>query len=79
MTDDEPYPQDHLERITAERDALEKDAARYRWLRGEVCMGYPSGEGSNAKDAYLVVTGYGHIASPSLINAAIDAAMKEQK
>lgn len=55
----------------AERDA--KDAERYRHLRDEALMYYPSGEGSQSKDAYLVVTGYGWEDNPDLVDEAVDA------
>ena len=53
--------------------AAEMDAKRYRWLRKNVCMGCPSPEGSQYKDAYLVVTGYGYEESEDLTDAAVDA------
>jgi len=31
---------DEIERLRAERDALAKDAERYRWLRGDSCPGH---------------------------------------
>lgn len=61
--------------ITDEQIA-EIDAARYRWLRKNVCMGCPSPEGSQYKDAYLVITGYGYEESGDLTDDAIDTAMK---
>lgn len=73
-----------LERENAELvKALEearKDAERYRWLRHACCEGYPSGEGSSSKDAYLVITGYDDLypMTDAQKDAAIDAAIKEQ-
>ena len=46
-------------RLGAEIVALRLDAERYRWLRDSSCsVGYPSSEGSESEDAYLVITGY---------------------
>lgn len=61
--------------VTRLREA-EKDAARYRWLRDNVCMFYVSAEGCNCKDAYLTVTGYGDDDSIEVVDAAIDEQMK---
>jgi len=65
-----------VESLIARLRAAEMDAARYRWLRKNVCMGHPSPEGSQYEDAYLVVTGYGYEESNDLTDAAIDTAMK---
>lgn len=64
-----------FERVSAEIEALRPDAERYLWLQESALMGYPSGEGSSEKDAYLVITGYGDEASAAIIDEAIDAAM----
>lgn len=58
-----------------------RDAERYRWLRDGCCEGYPSGEGSRQKDAYLVITGYDDLYPMTLEqkDAAIDAAIAQQK
>ena len=46
-------------RLSAEIVALRLDAERYQWLRDNSCsVGYPSSEGSENEDAYLVITGY---------------------
>ena len=56
-----------------------KDAKRYRWLREQACWGYPSSEGSDNKDAYIIITGYGHACGNNdAVDSAIDAAMKGQ-
>lgn len=51
------------------------EAARYRFLRDHALMSYPSSEGSDQKDAYLVVTGYGWEDNPATVDEAVDAAM----
>ena len=68
---------DVIDRLTAERDAAVADADRYRWLRSNCCMFYPSAEGSQYPEAYLVVTGYGDLRRDELIDKAIDAARAE--
>lgn len=50
----------------------EQEAKRYRWLREGAVMHYVSAEGSEGKDAYLTVTGYGYDDSPDVIDSAID-------
>ena len=59
--------------------AQAEDAARYRWIRNNALMGYPSAEGSRNKDAYLIVTGYGYKESPSVVDEAVDAAIAKSK
>ena len=50
---------DHVARLGAEIVALRRDAERYQWLRDSSCsVGYPSSEGREQEDAYLVITGY---------------------
>lgn len=51
----------------------ERDARRYRYLREGAVMHYMSAEGSESKDAYLTITGYGHDDSAESIDNAIDA------
>ena len=58
--------------------AVQQDAERYHGLRARACMGYPSGEGSDSKDAYLVITGYGYDDNASVVDAAVDAARAAQ-
>lgn len=69
---------DKAETLRIERDALARDAARYAWLREGASEGYPSAEGCNNKDAYLVITGYDdqYPMSDAEKDAAIDSAMK---
>lgn len=52
-----------------------KDAERYRVLRDNALMGYPSAEGSSNKDAYLVVTGYGWDDNQKIVDEAVDTAI----
>jgi hypothetical protein len=54
-----------------------EEAARYRWLRDGAAEGHPSSEGSNNKDAYLVITGYDDQYPMSLDqkDAAVDVAL----
>ncbi len=59
----------------AEIVRLWEDAARYRLLRENACESYPSGEGSNNKDAYLVITGYDDLYP--MTNEQKDAAVDE--
>lgn len=68
--------------IGTEKNALqrrltvaERDACRYRYLREGAVMHYMSAEGSESKDAYLTITGYGHDDSVASIDNAIDAQM----
>lgn len=56
----------------------QQDAERYHGLRARACMGYPSGEGSDSKDAYLVITGYGYDDNASVVDAAVDATRAAQ-
>lgn len=58
--------------------ALRTDAQRYQGLRDNACEGYPSCEGSQNKDAYLVITGYDYPMTKEQKNAAIDAALAAQ-
>lgn len=58
--------------------ALRKDAGRYQELRDIACEGYPSCEGSQNKDAYLVITGYDYPMTKEQKDAAIDAALAAQ-
>ena len=53
----------------------ERDARRYRYLLEGAVMHYMSAEGSESKDAYLTITGYGHDDSAASIDNAIDAQM----
>ena len=62
----------HLESINAE---LHADSLRYRWLKKNACWGYPSSEGSDNKDAYLIITGYGYKGD---VDAVIDAEMEQR-
>lgn len=64
--------------LIAEVESLRKDAARYRWLRKEAVMFHVSCEGSNNKDAYLSVTGWGDDDSSEIIDNAVDFEMKKQ-
>ncbi len=64
--------------LSARVAELEADAKRYRWLRKNCYESYPSGEGSENKDAYLVITGHGYGLTDAQKDAAIDAAMKGQ-
>lgn len=67
--------------VIAEIERLQADAARYRWLRKNCFEWYPSAEGANDKDAYLVITGYDHLSpmNDDQKNDAIDAEMKERR
>lgn len=65
----------------AEIVRLWEDAARYRLLRENACESYPSGEGSNNKDAYLVITGYDDLypMTNEQKDAAVDEALRITK
>jgi hypothetical protein len=71
---------DVVTRLIDRLEAAERDARRYRGLRENALMTYPSCEGSNEPGAYLTVTGYGDAHDPGVIDAAIDTALaaKEQ-
>ena len=56
-----------IEELIAERDALRKDAERYRWLRDPA-----------SKDAYDTFAAAYFNAGPEGMDAAIDAAMAQQ-
>ena len=61
--------------LGAEIVALRLDAERYQWLRDESrAVGYPSGEGLVAGDAYLVITGYDddYMLDSDSIDATVD-------
>ena len=60
-------------------ESAERDARRYRWLQKNALMGYPSGEGSSQRDAYLTITGYGDEHDPGVIDAAIDALAAQEQ
>lgn len=70
----------YIDRLTAERDAAVVDAQRYRWLRREGAWteNYLSRKG--AVSALFVSDGkVGHATDGEPLDAAIDAAMKEQE
>ena len=73
--------QDHVARLGAEIVALRLDAERYQWLRDNSCsVGYPSSEGSENEDAYLVITGYDEryqLTTPQR-DEAVDNEMRKQ-
>ena len=71
----ESYWQKIADERAAEIVRLWEDAARYRLLRENACESYPSGEGSNSKDAYLVITGYDDLYP--MTNEQKDAAVDE--
>jgi len=78
------HPRSHMRAILAVvREYDGRDGERYRWLRSNVQWGYPSPEGSDNPDAYLVITGYGHhYGKPTAVNAvdaAVDAAIARMK
>ena len=68
-------------RLAASVNALRLDAERYQWLRDSSCsIGYPSGEGSEQEDAYLVITGYNEryqLTTPQK-DEAVDNEMRKQ-
>lgn len=66
-------------KLIAKVESLAADAGRYKHLRKSALMGYPSSEGSNLKDAYLVITGYGWEDSEAIVDQAVDATMAKEK
>lgn len=70
--------QNDLLKLKQENESLKKDAARYRWLRKRAVMFNVSCEGSNNKDAYLSVTGWGDDDSSEIIDRAVDFEMEKQ-
>lgn len=65
------YRETDLE-LVVEEDTTAQDAERYRWLRDNAIMFYPSCEGGESKGALLMVTGFGSDDSAQAIDKAID-------